>query len=82
MKKVEGKKQIFNSSKSKKYENHRNYFLCGDPPPHLQLPHRTVYSCTSVLHSTTCRTHCFHLCSTFVSWFSLFLSDCEVIYKY
>ena len=33
MKKVEGKKQIFNSSKSKKYENHRNYFLCGDPPP-------------------------------------------------
>ena len=35
MKKVEGKKQIFNSSKSKKYENHRNYFLCGDPPPPL-----------------------------------------------
>ena len=64
MKKVEGKKQIFNSSKSKKYENHRNYFFCGvpPPPPTSSCP---IIQCTAVHLYSTVR-HAEHTVSTCV----------------
>ena len=68
MKKVEGKKQIFNSSKSKKYENHRNYFLCGDPPPPTSSC--PIVQCTAVHLYSTVR-HAEHTVSTCVQLFYL-----------